>query len=142
MVSNLTNTIMNVNKIKMKEKIVRFFGWISFVFYSIMALVISLISIYENLYIYAIFTLSIFVGMASTGWNTRNFELNNFNPTCLKKGVAIVTLIFGCFFALFSPYIFASSYGLRDSYEPIITLFIMFFPSVITSIAILIKKVD
>jgi hypothetical protein len=138
--SNITNTITEENRIKMKEKIVRIFGWISFVFYSIMALVTSLILIYENLDIYAISSLSIFVGMAFTGWNARNFELINFNPTRLKKVVAIFSLIFGCFFAIFSPYIFASSYGLGDSYEPIIVLIIMFLPSVITSIAILIKN--
>lgn len=127
----------------MKEKIVRIFGWISVVFYSIMALVTSLILIYENLDIYAIFSLSIFVGMAFTGWKTRNFGLINFKPTRLKKIVAIFSLICGCFFAIFSPYIFASSYGLRDSYEPIIVLIIIFLPSVITSIAILIElKVD
>ncbi len=124
----------------MKEKIVRIFGWISAVFYSIMALITFLILIYESLEITAVLTLTIFIGMAVTGWNARTFGLNDSKHTCIIKLTAIFSLIFGLVFAIFSPFIFSSSYGIGDSYEPIIVLIIMFLPSIISSIAILLKN--
>ncbi|MEL1241325.1 hypothetical protein [Flavobacterium flavipallidum] len=123
----------------MKEKIVRIFGWISVVFYSIMALITFLILIYESLEITALLALTIFIGMAITGWKARTFGLNNFKHKLLVKLTAIFSLIFGCVFAILSPFIFSKSYGIGDSYEPIIVLIIMFLPSIISSLAILIK---
>lgn len=123
----------------MKEKIVGIFGWISAVFYSIMALITFLILIYESLEITAFLSLTIFIGMAITGWNARTFGLKNFEHKLIIKLTAIFSLIFGCVFATLSPFIFSKSYGIGDSYEPIIVLIVMFLPSIISSLAILIK---
>jgi len=123
----------------MKEKIVRIFGWISAVFYSIMALITFLILIYESLEITAFLTLTIFIGMAVTGWNARMFGLNNFRHRLIIRLTAIFSLIFGCVFAILSPFVFSKSYGIGDSFEPIIVLIVMFLPSIISSLAILIK---
>jgi hypothetical protein len=123
----------------MKEKTVRIFGWISVIFYSIMALIMFLILIYESLEITAFLTLTIFTGMAVTGWNARRFGLNDFKHKLIIKLTAIFSLIFGCVFAILSPFIFSKSYGIGDSYEPIVVLIVMFLPSIISSLAILIK---
>ena len=124
----------------MKEKIVRIFGWISVTFYSIMALVMFLILIFESLEITAFFTLILFTAMAVTGWNARRFGLIDLKDKLIIKLIATFSLIFGCTFAILSPFIFSKSYGIGDSYEPIIVLVIMFTPAIISSIAVLLKK--
>lgn len=123
----------------MKEKIVRIFGWISVVFYSLMALITFLILIFESLEITALFTLTIFTTMTVTGWNARRFGLIDYKDKLIIKLTALFSLIFGCLFVILSPFIFSKSYGIGDSYEPIIVLFIMFTPSIISSLAILIN---
>jgi len=78
--------------------------------------------------------------MSFTGWNARKFGLIVSQHSFLVKMTAIFSLFFGCLLAFFSPFIFAPIYGLRDSYEPIIVLIVMFLPSIITSFAIVVNK--
>jgi hypothetical protein len=124
----------------MKGKTIRIFGWISVVFYSLMALVTFTILVFENLNFTGFSTFTMFFVMAYTGWKARNFGLIHCKRTNIIKVASKLSLIFGCFFIILAPFMLSSSYGLADSYEPIIVLFVMFLPAIVSSITLLTKR--
>lgn len=124
-------------KLQMIEALVRICGWISAIFYLIMSVVAVAILFFNDLDLSAMVTLLIFAVMSFTGWNVIKFKSTHYKRTLLVKFSAILSLIFGIFFIFLSPLMFASVYGIGDSYESIIVLLLMFTPSVVSSIAIL-----
>jgi hypothetical protein len=84
-----------------------------------------------------IITFFMFILMSATGWNARRFGLVNFKTNRYSKILAVFTLIFGIFFLVLIPIVFASQYKFNNSYVAIFTLFILFSPAVISAIVLL-----
>jgi hypothetical protein len=121
----------------MKIIIVKISAWFSSIFYLIMSLVSLVIMLTEKIEYSMAITFFMFLLMSSTGWNARKFGSANFNAKKYSKILSILTLIFGMFFLVFTPIIFASQFGFNNSYVAILTLFIFFSPAIISAIAIL-----
>jgi hypothetical protein len=88
-----------------------------------------------------IITFFMFILMSATGWNARKFGSTNFNVKKHTKTLGILTLIFGIFFLVFTPIIFASQFSFGNSYVAILTLFILFSPAIISAIAIIFGRI-
>ncbi|WP_405210523.1 hypothetical protein [Dokdonia sp. Asnod2-E02] len=121
----------------MKLILVRISAWFSSIFYLIMSFVSLVIMFVEKIEYGIIITFFMFLLMSATGWNARKFGSTNFNVNKYSKILGILTLIFGMFFLVFTPIIFASQFGFGNSYVAILTLFILFSPAIISAIAIL-----
>jgi hypothetical protein len=121
----------------MKLILVRISAWFASIFYLIMSIVSLVIMLTEKIEYGIIITFFMFILMSATGWNARKFGSTNFNAKKYSKILGILTLIFGIFFLVFTPIIFASQFGFGNSYVAILTLFILFSPAIISAIAIL-----
>jgi len=121
----------------MKSILVKISAWFSVIFYLIMSFVSLVIMFTEKIEYGIIITLFMFLLLSFTGWNARKFGSTNFIVKKYSKILAILTLIFGIFFLVFTPIIFASQFGFGNSFVAIFTLFILFSPAIISAIAIL-----
>lgn len=124
----------------MKLILVRISAWFASIFYLIMSIVSLVIMFAEKIEYGIIVTFFMFILMSATGWNARKFGSTNFKVKKYSKILGILTLIFGIFFLVFTPIIFASQFGFGNSYVAILTLFILFSPAIISAIAILFGK--
>lgn len=121
----------------MKLILVRLSAWFASIFYLIMSIVSLIIMINEKIEYAIIITFFMFIPMSATGWNARKFGSENYSIKRYSKILGILTLIFGLFFLVFTPIIFASQFGFGSSFVAILTLFILFSPAMISAIAIL-----
>ncbi|WP_299782773.1 hypothetical protein [uncultured Formosa sp.] len=121
----------------MKLILVRISAWFASIFYLIMSIVSLVIMLSEKIEYGIIITFFMFILMSATGWNARKFGSTDFKVKKYSKILGILTLIFGIFFLVFTPIIFASQFGFGKSYVAILTLFILFLPAIISAIAIL-----
>ncbi|WP_406684368.1 hypothetical protein N1F78_01155 [Seonamhaeicola sp. MEBiC1930] len=117
--------------------LVRISAWFASIFYLIMSIVSLVIMLSEKIDYGITITFLMFILMSVTGWNARKFGSTDFKVKKYSKILGILTLIFGIFFLVFTPIIFASQFGFGKSYVAILTLFILFLPAIISAIAIL-----
>jgi len=124
----------------MKAKVVRVCAWFTIIFYSLTSIAGLILTFTGDFNLAELVAFLMCLLMSATGWYARKFRLPGFKIYRFSKPVAVVSLIFGIALLTLFPILFASLFGFEDSLSAIINLLIMFFPVVISAIAILSSK--
>jgi len=124
----------------MKGKIIRACAWFTLIMFGLTSIGGIGLIFTEKFSVPVFLTPLLCLLMSATGWYARKFGLSGFRIHILSKGIAAVSLIVGIAFLILVPIIFANYFGFDDSWLAIRNLLILFFPVVISAIAILTSK--
>ena len=124
----------------MKEKIIRIFAWYTLILFLILSFVLLILILTEKFDIFYVLSFFICIGIALNGFFTRRYSLPNFILTRLSKFLTILSLLVGSFFCLYIPIVFMKLYGFEESILSLFTLLLLFIPSFIISIFLLITS--
>ena len=124
----------------MKAKIIRLFSWISMIIYFLTALAAVIMTFTENLKSASISTIIMCLLISTTGWYGRKFGYKDYKVTWFAKLSAIISLILGTVFLIIT-FIFTDYSDFIDSFVSVVlVIMILFFPLIVSSIAILSTK--
>lgn len=124
----------------MKGIIVRVCAWFTLAIFSLMTFGAFIMLFTEPFSAGILITLILCLLASSVGWSALKFQLPGYKIYPFSKPVAMISVIFGIVFIILVPFLFASSFGLKDSWVAIINLLLIFSPVVISATAILISK--
>jgi hypothetical protein len=124
----------------MKGIIIRICAWFTVIIFSLTSLVAVIMLFTQPFRVAAILVFLMCLVMSATGWYARKFGLTGFRIYAFSKQIAAVSVVFGIALITLVPILFASSFGFRDSWLAIRNLLMLFFPVVISAIAILTSK--
>jgi hypothetical protein len=121
----------------MKGMIVRICAWFTMIIYSLTSVVGLIPILVKEFTVAGMLAVIMFLVMSVTGWHARNFGLPRFRTYPFSIMTALVSLIMGLAFIILAPILLASFFGFEDSWLAIRNLVILFFPVVVSAVAIL-----
>ncbi len=126
----------------MREKIVRINAWLSLIFFALMSVITILILFTEEFNIFQIVTLLLFLVMTVTGFYARKIGLEEFILYKYSVLFAIISFCGAILFVVAVPFFLIYLFGFPYSVTAIITSIIIFLPILISSVSILILKLN
>jgi hypothetical protein len=124
----------------MKGTVVRICAWFTLIIFGLMSLVGLIMLFTEPFSLATILAFLMCLVTSLTGWHARKYGLPEFRPYAFSGPIAAVSMILGIVLITLVPILFASSFGFSDSWFAIRNLLLLFFPVVISAMAILTSK--
>jgi cytochrome b subunit of formate dehydrogenase len=124
----------------MKDALVRICAWFTMILFFLVSLTGLAMLFAKDFEMITLIVLPLCMITSLTGWHARKFGLPAFKTNFLTKSVAIISLIFGGLAISLMPMLLAITKSFHGSWPAIRNSLIMFFPVVISALAILFSR--